>query len=84
MNELRIILASNLITLRRTKRISQKAAAGRCGITDRALRNLETGTCSATVDTLEKLAHGLEVSPEALLCPNAVFYRKKSLYAESF
>lgn len=78
MNELRMVLARNLITIRNAKGLSQKAAAEQCGITDRAWRYLETCYYAATVDTLEKLANGLEVSPSVLLSQPNDQHRKKS------
>lgn len=64
---LREHLAINLKQLRRERGWTQETAAERCGISPRYWDKLELGKATASLDTLDKIAAGLELEPAALL-----------------
>lgn len=48
-------------------RLSQEELAKRCGIHRNYIGAIERGECNVTLDTLTKIACGLEITPESLL-----------------
>ena len=64
---LRERLARNLKQLRRERNWTQEAAAERCDISPRYWGKLEQGKAAASLDTLDKIAAGLQLEPEVLL-----------------
>jgi transcriptional regulator with XRE-family HTH domain len=60
---LREIVARNLRSLRRSRRLSQEELADRAGINRNFVGMLEREENAATVDILEKLADVLNVDP---------------------
>jgi transcriptional regulator with XRE-family HTH domain len=60
---LREIVARNLRSLRRSRRLSQEELADRAGINRNYVGMLEREENAATVDILEKLADVLNVDP---------------------
>jgi transcriptional regulator with XRE-family HTH domain len=60
---LREIVARNLRSLRRSRRLSQEELADRAGINRNYVGMLEREENAATVDMLEKLAEVLNVDP---------------------
>jgi transcriptional regulator with XRE-family HTH domain len=82
-NELQIDLGERLRRLRLSRNIDQKAAAGKAGISEKALRNLESGNGS-TVETLLRtlkalgFTQGIEMlAPETSVDPLALLHRAK-------
>ena len=64
---LRERLARNLKRLRRERGWTQETAAERCDISPRYWGKLEQGKATASLDTLDKIATGLQLEPEVLL-----------------
>ena len=60
-------LAEYLDRLMRQQNLTPKALAKRCGLTDSYIIRIRNGTAdNLTVDTIVKLANGLEVNPHEL------------------
>jgi transcriptional regulator with XRE-family HTH domain len=59
--------ATNVRRLRRKKNLSQKALADRVGISVSYVSMLERGQRSPPLETIEKMAKALGVSPASLL-----------------
>lgn len=53
--------------LRKQKNLTQKEVAARCGMADSAIRKYESGKITPKLDTIQRIADALEVSPNALL-----------------
>ena|SRR5215813_8973743 len=82
-DELQIDLGQRLRRLRLSRNMDQKAAAGKAGISEKALRNLESGNGS-TVGTLLRTLKALDytrgmemLAPEASVDPLALLHRPK-------
>lgn len=63
----RSVLAANLRSLRRSKGLSQEALADLAGLHRTYVSSVERCERNATLDTLDKLAAALGVSPSRLL-----------------
>lgn len=64
---LREQLAINLKRLRRERGWTQETAAERCDISPRYWGKLEQAKATASLDTLDKIAEGLQLEPAVLL-----------------
>ncbi len=64
---LREILATNVRVARAEQRISQEELANRCGIHRNYIGAIERAECNVTLETLWKLAQGLNMEPHVLL-----------------
>jgi|SRR6185437_13360798 len=79
--ELQIDLGKRLRHLRLSRNIDQRAAAGKAGISEKALRNLESGngsTVETLLRTLKALGYtqGIEMlAPEPSVDPLALLHR---------
>ena len=58
----RVAFGENIRKLRLSRAFSQQELAARCGLSADALRRLELGRISPSLDTLSKLAAGLDLS----------------------
>lgn len=67
LKTLRSILAGNVRAVRDSRGWSQEQLAERAGLTQVYISQVETSKTAASVDTIEKLAHGLEVDAGSLL-----------------
>ena len=82
-DELQIALGERIRKLRLSRNIDQRATAGKAGISERALRNLESGhgsTVETLVRTLKALGYlqGIEMlAPEATVDPLALLHTAK-------
>lgn len=82
-HELQIDLGERLRRLRLSRNIDQRAAAGKAGISERALRNLESGngsTVETLLRTLKALGYtqGIEMlAPETTVDPLALLHNAK-------
>jgi transcriptional regulator with XRE-family HTH domain len=65
--QLRENAARNLRALRKKKKLSQEALAERSGLSLSYISEIERGNREPTLETIEKLAAGLGVQPQALL-----------------
>lgn len=63
---LRRKFGENIRELRRSKALSQETLAERCELSVDAIRRIEWGTMSPSLDTLSKLAAGLDISLRTL------------------
>ena len=59
----------NLQRVRRMRGLSQEELASRAGLARAYLSGAEAGRRNATLDTVEALAHVLDVAPQELLSP---------------
>lgn len=81
--ELQIALGERIRKLRLSRNVDQRATASKAGISERALRNLESGhgsTVETLVRTLKALGHlqGIEMlAPEATVDPLALLHTAK-------
>jgi transcriptional regulator with XRE-family HTH domain len=82
-DELQVNLGERLRRLRLSRNIDQRAAAGKAGISEKALRNLESGngsTVETLLRTLKALGYtqGIEMlAPETTVDPLALLHRAK-------
>jgi transcriptional regulator with XRE-family HTH domain len=82
-DELQANLGERLRRLRLSRNIDQRAAAAKAGISERALRNLESGngsTVETLLRTLKALGYtqGIEMlAPETTVDPLALLHRAK-------
>lgn len=67
--EIRLILAENLLAFRRAKQISQEEFAEICGLHRTYIGSVERGERNVTLSTLEVLAKALGASVSSLLTP---------------
>jgi transcriptional regulator with XRE-family HTH domain len=67
--ELRRILATNVVRLRRARSLSQEALAWEAGVSRSYMAKIETGKTSTGLDIIGKLAAILGVEPMELLRP---------------
>ena len=81
--ELQIDLGERIRRLRLARNVDQRATAGKAGISEKALRNLESGhgsTVETLLRTLKALGHiqGMEMlAPEASVDPLALLHTAK-------
>lgn len=83
-NELQILLGERLKRLRLNRNLDQRTTAERAGVSERALRNLESGRGS-TVETLLRILKALDhlqgiemLAPEAGVDPLDLLRRPKA------
>jgi transcriptional regulator with XRE-family HTH domain len=82
--ELQIALGERVRKLRLSRNVDQRETAGKAGISERALRNLESGhgsTVETLVRTLKALGYlqGIEMlAPEATVDPLALLHTAKA------
>jgi transcriptional regulator with XRE-family HTH domain len=82
-DELQVNLGERLRHLRLSRNIGQRAAAGKAGISEKALRNLESGngsTVETLLRTLKALGYtqGIEMlAPETTVDPLALLHSAK-------
>jgi len=65
----RALLAANLVSLRRTKELSQEALALEAGLHRTFVAHCERQARNISLDNIEKLAEALGVEPHELLKP---------------
>lgn len=65
----RALLAANLVSLRRTRELSQEALAFEAGLHRTFVAHVERQVRNISVDNIEKLAIALGVEPYELLKP---------------
>ena len=65
----RALLAANVITLRRTRELSQEALALDAGLHRTFVAHVERQARNISLDNIEKLARALGVEPFELLSP---------------
>ena len=65
--DLRSTFATNVVRLRRAKRLSQEALAHEAGVNRSYLARIETGQPYVGLEVIGKLAEALEVEPAELL-----------------
>lgn len=64
---LRVVFGMNLKYYRMRQGLTQEAAAAKCNISSEYWGKMERGTQSATLDVVEKISVGLNVSAKDLL-----------------
>lgn len=67
MSELIKVICANIREVRKIKGLTQEELAEKCGLHTTYLAGVERGERNITMQTLEKIAHGLEISPIDLM-----------------
>lgn len=67
MSELIKIICANIRDVRKSKGLTQEELAEKCDLHTSYLAGVERGERNITIQTLEKIAQGLEISPVDLL-----------------
>ena len=67
MSELIKIICANIRDVRKNKGLPQEELAEKCSLHTSYLAGVERGERNITIQTLEKIAQGLEISPVDLL-----------------
>lgn len=67
MSELIKVICANIRDVRKIKGLTQEELAEICSLHTSYLAGVERGERNITMQTLEKIAHGLEISPIDLL-----------------
>ncbi|TGN33108.1 helix-turn-helix domain-containing protein [Lysinibacillus sp. S2017] len=67
MSELIRIICANIREVRKSKGLTQEELAEKCDLHTSYLAGVERGERNITIQTLEKIAQGLEISPVNLL-----------------
>ena len=67
MSELIKVICANIREVRKINGLTQEELAEKCGLHTTYLAGVERGERNITIQTLEKIAHGLEISPIELL-----------------
>lgn len=67
MSELIKIICANIRDVRKNKGLTQEELAEKCDLHTSYLAGVERGERNITIQTLEKIAQGLEISPVDLL-----------------
>ncbi|MEK4385958.1 helix-turn-helix transcriptional regulator [Solibacillus sp. FSL W7-1436] len=67
MSELIKVICANIREVRKINGLTQEELAEKCGLHTTYLAGVERGERNITMQTLEKIAHGLEISPIELL-----------------
>lgn len=67
MSELIKVICANIREVRKNKGLTQEELAEKCSLHTSYLAGVERGERNITMQTLEKIAHGLEISPIDLL-----------------
>ena len=70
VGQTRALLASHVVMLRRRAGLSQEALALEAGLHRTFVAHVERGARNLSIDSVEKLAHGLRVPPVVLLAPD--------------
>lgn len=65
--ELRKIFSKNVKSYRKQKKISQETLAERSNLSTNYVGSIESKARRVNIDTIEKIAKGLEISPDILL-----------------
>ena len=60
-------LAIHLIQFRKENNLSREELSFRCNISSRQFENIELCKCSITIDTLDRISSGTNISPADLL-----------------
>ena len=67
MNNLRLIFSKNLKYFRINENLRQEDLAEKVDLTDKYISDLERAKFSPSLETIEKLANALNISPDLLL-----------------
>ena len=68
----RSVLAENLKNYRKLNGLSLPQMATKCGISARHLSDIENQKCAASLDTLDKIEKGLNISSSKLVTPDYI------------
>lgn len=60
-------MGERIRSIRKRKGLTQKEVAQRCGMADSAIRKYESGSVTPKFETMDKIAHALEVPVTALM-----------------
>lgn len=67
--DLRELVGTNFARLRKKQGLTQEQVAELAGRSQQYISNLERGLCNPTIDTLQRIARAIGVSPIALFVP---------------
>jgi len=85
---LRVLFGQRVRELRRRRNLTLEQLGERAKLSDKFVQSIETGRQAPTVETIEKLARGLDVLPAELFAsedrtPRALRARARELIAEA-
>ena len=64
-------VGARILTIRRSRGLTQADVAEKAGLSDRAYADIERGSSNMRVDTLMRICSALDVTPNAILLPQA-------------
>jgi transcriptional regulator with XRE-family HTH domain len=72
--DLREIFRKNVKTFRKSKNLTQEQLAELCDLSTNYIGDIERNRRKVTIDTIEKIANGLNISPADLLDKNNILH----------
>ena len=72
--DLREIFRKNVKTFRKSKNLTQEQLAELCDLSTNYIGDIERNRRKVTIDTIEKIANGLNISPADLLDKNKILH----------
>lgn len=81
--DLGIIVAQNIRALRLERGLSQKDLADKTNLTVRYISRLENTSPNITLEVIERLAKGLEITPAEIVSSSAISKKPNSISKEA-
>ncbi len=72
--DLREIFRKNVKSFRKSKNLTQEQLAELCDLSTNYIGDIERNRRKVTIDTIEKIANGLKISPSDLLDKNNILH----------
>lgn len=72
--DLREIFRKNVKAFRKSKNLTQEQLAELCDLSTNYIGDIERNRRKVTIDTIEKIANGLNISPSDLLDKNNILH----------
>lgn len=72
--DLREIFRQNVKSFRKSKNLTQEQLAELCDLSTNYIGDIERNRRKVTIDTIEKIANGLNISPSDLLDKNNILH----------
>ena len=72
--DLREIFRKNVKSFRKSKNLTQEQLAELCDLSTNYIGDIERNRRKVTIDTIEKIANGLNISPSELLDKNNILH----------
>ena len=74
--DLREIFRRNVKSQRKKRKLSQEKLAELCDLSTNYIGDIERNNRKVTIDTIEKIASGLNIEPSILLTKNEISHEK--------